>query len=187
MYNTAAASLSHFLRYGRLSDRHFTVKLAKMDLLLFWDIIPRSSEWHICPIFAPLDNLFLALLWRWQSYSQTSAFPPWQTFTRFRFEGNDRWLCSKIAIALTSLIPNVSKFGPNYIVHSAVPETCCLTVYRRSRKVAGKLAKCCLEVAIGTFFSHHSQIAIASSSVIPEFLKFGFSYITSTTVPETSC
>jgi len=161
MHNTATASLPHFLRYGRLSDRHFTVKPAKIYLLILWDIIPRSSEWHICPIFVPSDNRFLALLCRVQSSSQTSAFPPWQTFTRFRFEGNDRWLCSKIAIALTSLIPNVSKIGPNYIVHSAVPETGCLTVYRRSRKVAGKLAKCCLEVAIGTFFSHYSQIAIA--------------------------
>ena len=82
----------------------------------------------------------------------TSAFPPWQTFTWFRFERNDRWLCSKIEITLTSLIPDVSKIGPNYIVPSALPETGCLTVYRRSRKVAEKLAKCCLEVGIGTFF-----------------------------------
>jgi len=57
-----------------------------------------------------------------------------------------------IAIALTSLIPDVSTIGPNYIVRSAVKETGCLTVYRRYRKFAGKLAKCCLEVGIGTFF-----------------------------------
>jgi len=57
MYNTATASFPLFLRYGRLSDHHFTAKPAKMDLLLLWDIIPRSSEWHICPIYVPLDNL----------------------------------------------------------------------------------------------------------------------------------
>ena len=68
------------------------------------------------PSLYPLDNLFLALLCRWQSSSQTSAFPPWQTFTWLRFEGNDRWLCSKIAITLTSLIPDVRTIGPNCIV-----------------------------------------------------------------------
>ena len=159
-----------------------------MTQFLLQDNISPTSQQLFWNVYTPLDSPFLALLCRVQSSSQTSALPPWQTFTWFRFEGNDRWLCSKIAIALTSLIPDVSKIGRNCIVRSAVPETGCLTVYRLPRKVAGKLAKCCLKVGIGTFFfSNYRQIAITSSSVIPEFLKFGSSYITSTTVLETSC
>ena len=86
-----------------------------------------------------------------------------------------------------SVMAEMLRFGWSSIQDIAVPETGCLTVYRLPRKVAGKLAKCCLEVGIVTFFSNYSQIAITSSSVIPEFMKFGSNYITSTTVPETSC
>ena len=53
-YNTATASLPLFLRYGRLSDHHFTVKPAKMDLLLL------RTLYRVVP-----NDIYVPSLYRW--------------------------------------------------------------------------------------------------------------------------
>ena len=60
MYNTATASLPDVLRYGRLSDHHFTVKPAKINLLLLWDIIP-SNRHHFVVCHTGISEVWLQL------------------------------------------------------------------------------------------------------------------------------
>ena len=148
MHYTATATLVYFLYDGRLSDRDFTLKPAKIGLLLLWDSILHSSEQHICSFFAPLHIPFLVQYGAVWNSSQISARVSWQTFKWLRFHANNRWLGSQIAITSTSIIPYLRDIGWSYIVRNAVPETGYAMVCRLPRNVVGNLAKYYLEVGI---------------------------------------
>jgi len=115
------STVLNFLCDRRLSDRDFSLKPAKIGLLLLAGSILRSSEQRIWSIFAPLDIPFLAQYRTVWNSSQTSARLPWETFKWLRFHGNNRWHRTQIALTSTSVIPDLRAIGWSYIVHNAVP------------------------------------------------------------------